>query len=219
MKVLQALVLSCMLVAAGTSVVFAQTETITVIGTVSDKNEPLVGVSIFHVGSTNGTSSDVEGKFKIDVPVGATLKISYIGYVTQDILISSGNELNIVMVMDENSLDELVVIGYGSVRKSDLTGSVSSIKSQDFINTAVSSIDQGLQGKAAGVVVSMSSGQPGAPSSIRIRGTNSINGTNEPLYVIDGVFIVPEGNVGAVTGPSLNPLASINPLILNRLKF
>jgi hypothetical protein len=130
------------------SVVFAQTETITVIGTVSDKNEPLVGVSIFQVGSTNGTSSDVEGKFKIDVPVGATLKISYIGYVTQDILISSGNELNIVMVMDENSLDELVVIGYGSVRKSDLTGSVSSIKSQDFINTAVSSIDQGTSGKS-----------------------------------------------------------------------
>jgi outer membrane receptor protein involved in Fe transport len=115
------------------------------------------------------------------------------------------------MVMDENSLDELVVIGYGSVRKSDLTGSVSSIKSQDFINTAVSSIDQGLQGKAAGVVVSMGSGQPGAASSIRIRGTNSINGNNEPLYVIDGVFIVPETNVGAVTGPSLNPLASINP--------
>ena len=211
MKLLQALVFSCMLVAAGTSMVFAQTETITVIGTVSDKNEPLVGVSIFHVGSTNGTSSDVEGKFKIDVPVGATLKISYIGYVTQDILISSGNELNIVMVMDENSLDELVVIGYGSVRKSDLTGSVSSIKSQDFINTAVSSIDQGLQGKAAGVVVSMGSGQPGAASSIRIRGTNSINRNNEPLYVIDGVFIVPETNVGAVTGPSLNPLASINP--------
>jgi TonB-dependent SusC/RagA subfamily outer membrane receptor len=70
---------------------------------------------------------------------------------------------------------------------------------------------RGLQGKAAGVVVSMGSGQPGAPSSIRIRGTNSINGNNEPLYVIDGVFIVPEGNVGAVTGPSLNPLASINP--------
>lgn len=211
MKVLQALVLSCVLVAMGVSPTVAQTQPLTVQGVVSDKNEPLVGVSIFQVGSTNGTSSDAEGKFKIDVPVGATLKISYIGYVTQDILISSGNALNIVMVMDENSLDELVVIGYGSVRKSDLTGSVSSIKSQDFINTAVSSIDQGLQGKAAGVVVSMGSGQPGAASSIRIRGTNSINGNNEPLYVIDGVFIVPETNVGAVTGPSLNPLASINP--------
>jgi TonB-linked SusC/RagA family outer membrane protein len=184
---------------------------LTVQGIVSDKNEPLVGVSIFQVGSTNGTSSDIDGKFKIDVPVGAKLKISYIGYVTQEILISSSNELNIVMVMDENSFEELVVIGYGSVRKSDLTGSVASIKAEDFINTAVSSIDQGIQGKAAGVVVSMSSGQPGAPSSVRIRGTTSIYGTNEPLYVIDGVFIVPETNVGAVTGPSLNPLASINP--------
>lgn len=211
MKLLQALVLSCAFVASGISVVFAQAEAITVTGTVSDKNEALVGVTIFQVGSSNGTTTDADGKFKIDIPVGATLKISYIGYVTQDIVISSANELNIVMVMDENSLDELVVIGYGSVKKSDLTGSVASIKSEDFINTAVSSLDQGIQGKAAGVVVSMGSGQPGAASSIRIRGTNSINGNNEPLYVIDGVFIVPETNVGAVTGPSLNPLASINP--------
>jgi hypothetical protein len=151
MKLLQALVLSCVLVTVGVSPTVAQTQPLTVQGIVSDKNEPLVGVSIFQVGSTNGTSSDIDGKFKIDVPVGAKLKISYIGYVTQEILISSSNELNIVMVMDENSLEELVVIGYGSVRKSDLTGSVASIKSEDFINTAVSSIDQGIQGKAAGV--------------------------------------------------------------------
>ena len=211
MKLLQSLVLSCVIVATGISTAVAQTQTFTIQGTVSDKNEPLVGVTIFQVGTSSGTTSDAEGKFKIQVSAGATLKFSYIGYVTQDIVISSGSELSIVMVMDENALDELVVIGYGSVKRSDLTGSVSSIKSQDFINTAVSSIDQGLQGKAAGVVVSMSSGQPGAPSSIRIRGINSINCTNEPLYVIDGVFMVMDAGVGAVTGPSLNPLASINP--------
>ncbi len=210
MKLLQALVLSFVL-ATSVASVFAQAGAVTVTGTVSDKNEPLTGVTVFQVGTSNGTTTDVDGKFRIDVPAGATLKISYIGYITQEIVIGSNNELNIVMVMDESSLDELVIIGYGSVKKSDLTGSVASIKSQDFINTAVSSIDQGIQGKAAGVVVSMGSGQPGAASSVRIRGTNSINGNNEPLYVIDGVFIVPETNVGAVTGPSLNPLASINP--------
>lgn len=211
MKLLQVFVLSCVIVATCVSAIAAQAQTFTIQGTISDKNEPLTGVTVFQVGTSNGTSSDAEGKFKINVLIGATLKISYIGYVTQNIVINSGNELNIVMVMDENSLDELVVIGYGTVKKSDLTGSVSSIKSADFINTAVSSLDQGIQGKAAGVVVSMGSGQPGAASSVRIRGTSSINGNNEPLYVIDGVFIVPEANVGAVTGPSLNPLASINP--------
>jgi TonB-linked SusC/RagA family outer membrane protein len=211
MKLLQALVLSCVTAAAGTFTAVAQTQTFTIQGTVSDKNEPLVGVTVVQAGSGNATITDAEGKFKIDVPAGATLRISYIGYVAQEILVNSGTELNIVMVMDESSLEEFVIIGYGVVKKSDLTGSVASIKSADFINTAVSSLDQGIQGKAAGVVVSMSSGQPGAASSVRIRGTSSINGNNEPLYVIDGVFIVPETNVGAVTGPSLNPLASINP--------
>lgn len=209
MKLLRVLALSCVLVASGISVAVAQT--LSIRGTVSDKNEPLIGVTIIQTGTNNGTSTDAEGKFTINVPVGATLKVSYIGYVTQDVTVNSNSELNIVMVMDENSLEELVVIGYGAVKKSDLTGSVASIKSENFINTAVSSIDQGIQGKTAGVVVSMGSGQPGAASSVRIRGTNSINGNNEPLYVIDGVFIVPEANVGAVTGPSLNPLASINP--------
>lgn len=211
MKLLRVFVLSCVIVAAGISPNLAQAQTFTVHGTVSDKNEPLVGVTVVQAGTNNAAITDIEGKFKIEVPSGSTLRISYIGYIAQEFPVTSATELNIILVMDENALDELVVIGYGSVKKSDLTGSVASIKSEDFINTAVSSIDQGIQGKAAGVVVSMGSGQPGAASSIRIRGTSSIYGNNEPLYVIDGVFIVPETNVGAVTGPSLNPLASINP--------
>ncbi|MEP2667753.1 MAG: TonB-dependent receptor [Cyclobacteriaceae bacterium] len=189
----------------------ASAQTYTVTGTVADQAEPLIGAAIAEKGTNNGTVTDIYGKFSIQVPAGATLQISYIGYVDQEVVINADRVLNIVLQEDLNELDEIVVIGYGSVKKSDLTGSVASIKSEDFVNTAISSIDQGLQGKVAGMVVSMSSGQPGAPSSVRIRGTSSINGNNEPLYVIDGVFIVPETNVGAVTGPSLNPLSNINP--------
>ncbi|MEZ4947534.1 MAG: TonB-dependent receptor [Cyclobacteriaceae bacterium] len=189
----------------------ASAQTYTVTGAVADQVEPLIGAAIAQKGTNNGTVTDLNGKFSIQVPAGATLQISYIGYVDQEVVINADRVLNIVLQEDLNELEEIVIIGYGSVKKSDLTGSVASIKAEDFVNTAISSIDQGLQGKVAGMVVSMSSGQPGAPSSIRIRGTSSINGNNEPLYVIDGVFIVPETNVGAVTGPSLNPLSNINP--------
>jgi TonB-linked SusC/RagA family outer membrane protein len=180
-------------------------------GTVSDVNGPLIGAAIFELGTNNGTVTDQDGKFTINVSNGASIRVSYIGYIEQKIVVKSGAKLNIILEGDGTELGEVVIIGYGAVKKSDLTGSVASIKSEDFMNTAINSIDQGLQGKAAGLVVSMSSGQPGAPSSVRIRGTSSINGNNEPLYVIDGVFIVPETNVGAVTGPSLNPLSNINP--------
>jgi TonB-linked SusC/RagA family outer membrane protein len=190
---------------------FALAQALVVSGTVTDEKEPLVGASVVQKGTTKGTVTDVDGKFTIEVPPGSTLQFSFIGYVSQEIAINSSSTLSVVLVADEEILSEVVVIGYGSVKKSDLTGSVASVKAEDFVNTAISSIDQGLQGKVAGLVVSMASGQPGAASSVRIRGTTSINGDNEPLYVIDGVFIVPETNVGAVTGPSLNPLANINP--------
>lgn len=198
------------IVVLAASVAQAQ-NSIVVSGTVSDAQDPLVGASVLQKGTNKGTVTDVNGRFSLEVPQGATLRVSFIGYVSQDIVVTSAAELKIVLAADEEILNEVVVIGYGTVKKSDLTGSVASVKSEDFVNTAMSSLDQGLQGKVSGLVVSMASGQPGAASSVRIRGTNSINGNNEPLYVIDGVFVVPETNVGAVTGPSLNPLANINP--------
>ena len=189
----------------------AHAQSVMVTGTVSGQDEALIGASVLQVGTSNGTVTNIDGKFSLEVPKGSAIKASYIGYLPQEFVVDSNIELIIVLEEDGALLDEIVVIGYGSVKKSDLTGSVASIKGEDFVNTAISSIDQGLQGKVSGLVVSMSSGQPGAPSSVRIRGTSSINGNNEPLYVIDGVFIVPETNVGAVTGPSLNPLSNINP--------
>lgn len=193
------------------SVLLAHAQTVVVSGTVSDQAEPLTGASVFQVGTTNGTVTDIDGKFSLRVPAGSVVKVTFVGYSAREFAVNADVELSVILEEDGGLLDEVVVIGYGYVRKSDLTGSVASLKAEDFVNTAISSIDQGLQGKVTGLVVSMSSGQPGAPSSVRIRGTNSINGNNEPLYVIDGVFIVPETNVGAVTGPSLNPLSSINP--------
>ncbi|MCE7864346.1 MAG: TonB-dependent receptor [Bacteroidetes bacterium CHB5] len=186
-------------------------QVISISGTVSDSKEVLVGASVQEKNTGKGTVTDVFGKFNLQVSIGSTIRISYIGYVAKELIINSDAVLNIILEEDSDLLSEVVVIGYGSVKKSDITGSVSSVKEADIKNTAILSIDQGLQGKVPGMVVSMGSGQPGAASSVRIRGTSSINGNSEPLYVIDGVFIVPESSVGAVTGPSLNPLATINP--------
>lgn len=198
--------------------VITTAQTLTVTGIVSDSKETLTGVSVAEIGTANGTMTDENGKFSIQVSPKSKIRISFIGYVTQEFVIEANRELTITLQEDASMLEETVVIGYGSVKKSDLTGSVASIKAEDFMNTAVSSIDQGIQGKAAGVVVSMSSGQPGAPSSVRIRGNSSINGNNEPLYVIDGVLIVLEA-IGFSSGPSLNPLANINPADIESIEI
>lgn len=190
---------------------FAYSQTYTVTGLVKDSQEPLIGATVKVLGTSNGVIADYNGMFSIQVENNAVLSVSFIGYQSKEYKINSSQDLTIVLESEISELEEVVVIGYGSVRKSDLTGSVSSIKAEDIVRTAVSSIDQGIQGKAAGVVVSMGSGQPGARSSTRIRGSTSILGSNEPLYVIDGVIIANGSSISAVTGPSINPLESINP--------
>lgn len=191
--------------------VSAYSQTFTVTGIVKDSNEPLIGATITVLGTTDGVVADINGMFSIQVENNATILVSFIGYQSKEYRITSSQNLDIILESEYSELEEVIVIGYGSVKKSDLTGSVSSIKAEDIVKTAISSIDQGIQGKAAGVVVSMGSGQPGARSSTRIRGSTSILGSNEPLYVIDGVIIANTNNVSAVTGPSINPLESINP--------
>ena len=128
----------------------AHAQNFVVTGTVSDAKEPLVGASVLQKGTNKGTVTDINGRFTIEVPQGATLRVSFIGYVSQDVAVTSSTELNIILEGDEEILNEVVVIGYGTVKKSDLTGSVGSVKSEDFVNTAVSSLDQGLQGKVSG---------------------------------------------------------------------
>ncbi|PLX13741.1 MAG: TonB-dependent receptor, partial [Marinilabiliales bacterium] len=188
----------------------------TVQGTVVSETDglPLPGANVRVSNTTIGTVTNVDGKFKLDVPLNSTLLISFIGYDQKEILI--GQETNYEISLNESALqmDEVIVVGYGTQKKSDLTGSISSVKGEDIMTTSISSIDQGIQGKAAGVVVTQTSGQPGAATTIRIRGTSSINGTNEPLYIIDGIPIITDpskGSTGAVKGPQLNPLTSLNP--------
>ncbi|MCE5180041.1 MAG: TonB-dependent receptor [Porphyromonadaceae bacterium] len=182
-------------------------------GTIAgDDGIPLIGVSVLIKNTTNGTVTDIDGKFNISALPGDYLVFSYIGYETVEVLLTNNETLSITMRDESIYLDEMVVVGYGQMKKSDLTAAISSVKSEDLIKTSITSIDQGLQGRAAGVVVTNISGQPGAGTSIRIRGTSSVMGTNEPLYVIDGIPVINGGaSSGAMNTPPLNPMALMNP--------
>lgn len=153
---------------------------------IDEQGEPIIGVNIVEKGTSNGTVTDVEGNFSLKVSSNAILQISYIGYLAHEIPTDGRNSFSIVLIEDTKALDEIVVIGYGAVKKSDLTGSVSSVKGSDLNAFSVANIAQALTGKTTGVQVLQNTGRPGASISLRIRGTNSIMGGNEPLYVIDG---------------------------------
>lgn len=157
-------------------------------GTVSDLNgAPLPGANIIEKGTTNGVTADFDGNFSIDLlDEDAILMVSYIGFAAKEIPVNGQSSLNIVLEEDTAALDEVVVVGYGSVKKGDLTGSVSSISSEDIVQYPVSDPQRGLQGRTSGVSVVQNSSAPGAPVNVRIRGSNSILGNNEPLYVVDG---------------------------------
>jgi len=132
-------------------------------------------------GTTNGTITDMDGKFSLDVEEGATLVVSYIGFANQEIKVGNQTNLSIALKEDSKALDELVVVGYGTVKKSDLTGSVGSVSMEDVNKVGITSADRALQGQVAGVQVNARSGQPGESMMIRVRGGNSLSGGNEPL--------------------------------------
>lgn len=201
-------------------------------GNVKDNTgKPLPGAAILVKNTMNGTQTDFDGNFELTVTgENAILVISYIGYVTKEIPVDDKSVFNVTLEEDAANLDEVVVIGYGSVKKSDLTGAVSSLKAEDMNPGANASVDQMLQGRAAGVQISQSSSEPGGGLSIRVRGSSSINAGNEPLYVIDGFPIDNSSNLsgagnsgspedaseagGGAIGNNLsprNPLNSINP--------
>lgn len=154
-----------------------------------DTAEPLIGASVLIKEKSIGTITDIDGVFSVSAEIGDELTVSYLGYSTKKVLINDIQYLTIELSEDSKLIDEIVVIGYGQSRKSDLTGSVSSIKSDELAKTTVTSLEQGLQGQVAGVNVTQGDAAPGAGISIQIRGTNSILGGNEPLYVIDGIPI------------------------------
>ncbi len=190
----------------------------TVSGTVSDLNGPVPGVNIIVKGTSNGAQSDFDGNYTIeDVDSNATLVFSYIGYTTQEVAVNGQSSISVTMQEDIEALGEVVVIGYGTTTVRDATGSVAAVTSEDFNQGVISSPEQLIQGKTAGVQISQSSGEPGAGIDIRIRGANSIRSNNNPLFVIDGVPLSGENttaegaDVGFGTASAKNPLAFLNP--------
>ena len=207
------IVLLCMLVVASAS--FAQ---IIVKGTVKGEDDlSIPGVNVLIKGTTNATVTDLDGKFSISVPSEkSVLVFSFVGMKSQDVAVGKNRNLEIVLKENSEVLDEVVVIGYGTMKKSDLTGAVSSFRPDEKDVAKVASIDNLLQGKIAGLSVGASTEAPGAASSVTIRGANSLRGDNQPLYVIDNIpqasagEFANSGNDGTFTIAS-NPLSSLNP--------
>jgi len=168
-------------------------------GIVVDSNgSPLPGVSIVVKNTTKGASTDFDGNFNVpNVKKGEILVFSYIGYATKEVVINNANALTVKLDEDTLSLDEVVVVGYGTQKKSVVTGAISSVKAADLENLPVERVEQAIQGRVAGVVVASDSGQPGSSSTVRVRGITTFDtyGGNNPLWVVDGV-IVDSGGIG-----------------------
>lgn len=186
-----ALCIVSMLMATAFSTASAQSKKVT--GVVSDANGPLIGVNVMAKGTSTGTITDFDGRYSLDVAAKATLVFKYVGYNPIEKEVGSNSILNVTMTEDTQQLDEIVVVGYGVQRKSDLTGSVSSIKADDLNTFPSSNVGDMLRGKAAGVNVTSTSGRPGEAPKIFIRGKRSLTGGNDPLYVVDGVPVDSEG--------------------------
>jgi len=183
--------------------VFAQKSTVN--GTVLDEqNQPLIGVSIKIKGTDVGTVTNLDGKFSIEAEPSNVLVVSYVGMTTQEIEVGNSKNINVIMRDDSKILSEVVVVGYGTQKKKDLTTAVSTVSSKDFDVRPIVSAGQAMQGKAAGVQVIQPNGAPGGETVIRVRGTTSLNGSSDPLYVVDGV---PVDNINFV---SPNDIENIN---------
>ena len=160
-------------------------------GKVVDENgEPLIGAGVVTADGKRGVVTDLDGKYTLTLDKSdKTLKYSFIGYATQEIEIAGKKTIDVILLPDaSNTLNDVVVIGYGTAKKKDLTGSVANVKMSDISSTPVTSVDQALQGRIAGVDIMNTTGEPGAGTSIRVRGTRSITASNEPLIILDGVM-------------------------------
>ncbi len=187
---------------------FAMAQQTVLTGKVTDSSsgETLPGVSIVVKGTTNGTITNVDGVFTLSVNQGDVIQFSYVGYKLQEITVQGQKTLNVALVVDNEQLEEVVVIGYGQVKKSDATGSISTVSSKDFNKGAITSPQDLLMGKSAGVVITSDGGAPGSNATIRIRGGSSLSASNDPLIIVDGVPLDSRGLSGMG-----NPLAAVNP--------
>lgn len=195
---------------------------ITITGVVlsASDDEPMPGVSVLEKGTQNGTITDINGKYSLTVPgINSVLSFSFIGFNPQDITVGDQRVINISLEDEVTELDQVIVVGYGQMKKSDLTGAVVSVNEESLRRSVSTNIDQALQGRVAGVQITQNSGQPGGATSVRIRGASSITGSNEPLYIIDGIQFQGDGAsvagfdwAGGANGQNrVNPLSTINP--------
>lgn len=192
------------LLACNVSFLLAQ-ERMKVTGTVTDATgESLIGATVMEKGTKNGTVTDIDGNYAISVDKGSVLVFTYVGYATQEAKVT-GNALNVVMKEDTQVLDDVVVVGYGVQKKSSVTGAISQMKASDMENRTVTSAQQALQGKTAGVQLISSSAGPGSSPTVRVRGYSS-NAAAEPLFVVDGV------RLSDISGVDPNDIESIEVL-------
>lgn len=180
---------------------------VNVTGVVKDKTgEPIIGASVIEIGTSNGTITDFDGNFSLSIPNGSKIQVSYIGYKSQTIQAVGEKSINVILKEDSETLDEVVVVGYGAVKKSDLTSSISTVKGKELEKTVSGNPLNALQGKVSGVQITNTSGAPGSTPRIIIRGVTSQNGVS-PLYVVDGI-----------PGVSLNSISSSDILSMEILK-
>ncbi len=168
--------------------VCAFAQNVTVKGVVKDANgEPIIGASVLQKGTTNGIITDLDGNFTLNIPQNGTIIVSYVGYVSQEISVNGKTSLTVVLKEDTELLEEVVVIGYGTAKKSDVTGSIASMRGEELRAVQTGNISSALQGRVAGVEMQQTSSKPGANMQIRIRGVRSLNASNDPLVVLDGI--------------------------------
>ncbi len=186
----------------------AGAQTISVSGTVEDESgEPIIGASVVAVGTSQGVATDIDGNFTVNAPSNGKIKVSFIGYKTQEIAVGGRSQITVVMKEDSNVLDEVVAIGYTTVKRRDLTGATSSVSGKELLKVPATTAAQALQGKAAGVSINSTSGAPGASNQITIRGGMSITQNTEPLYIVDGFEMA-----NALENINVNDIESIDVL-------
>ena len=195
MLMVRKIVLSIIAVMSVTFMALAQNQQVT--GTVKDSGgNPIVGATVSVENSTAGTTTNVNGSFRIEAPANGTLVVSFVGYKDARIGIANKTNINVVLEEDTQSIDDVVVVAYGTAKKSSLTGAVSSVSSEKIAKLQVSNVSKALEGAAPGVQVASQSGQPGSSATVRIRGIGSINASSAPLYVVDGMPY--DGNIAAI---------------------
>jgi TonB-linked SusC/RagA family outer membrane protein len=205
------LLLSLLFYVLALSQTWAQDRTVSGKVTATKDGSPLPGVNVVIKGTTSGTVSDSEGAYTLSVPPGTTLVFSFIGFLSKEVLVGEQTTINTTLDEDATQLSEVIVVGYGTQERADVTGSISKVKGSDIQNLPVTSYEQSLQGRVPGVQISSPSGELGAAMRIRVRGSSSITANNQPLVVIDGFIVTSDDQTNFVDSNAANPLADLNP--------